>query len=386
MGPLQGIRVVELASIGPGPMACSLLADMGADIIKVDRLVESKLGIEMPVKYQLLNRGRRSISVDLKEPAGIDVVLKLVEQADVLIEGFRPGVTERLGLGPDACLKRNPKLVYGRMTGWGQTGPLSQAAGHDMNYIALTGALHAIGKRDGAPVPPLNLVGDYGGGALYLVMGVLAALLESKSSNKGQVVDAAMTDGSASLMTTFYGLLGAGKWRDERGVNVLDSGAHFYNVYETADGKFISLAPIEAKFYREMLHKVGLDATELPAQWDEESWPRVHAQLEGVFKTKTRDEWCALLEGSDVCFAPVLSLAEAPNHPHNQARQTFIDIDGVTQPNVAPRFSRTPSEVPRPPAARGEHTFEALRDWGFDESALSELSDANVIANTPPVR
>ena len=381
MGPLEGVKIVELAGIGPGPMACMLLADMGADVIKVDRLADAGLGVAMPNKYQLLHRGRKSVAVDLKNPAGVDAVLKLVESADALIEGFRPGVTERMGLGPEDCWARNPKLVYGRMTGWGQTGTLSHAAGHDMNYIALIGALHAIGRKGEAPVPPLNLVGDFGGGALYMVVGVLAALLEAGRSGKGQVVDTAMTDGAASLMTIFYGMLGAGQWKDERGSNVLDTGAHFYDVYETSDGKHVSIASIEAKFYAEMLEKTGLKDAGLPDQWDAASWPEVNAKMKEVFKTKTRDEWCEIMEGSDVCFAPVLNLTEAPNHAHNQARQTFVEIDGVVQPNVAPRFSRTESAIQRPPAAPGEHTEEALREWGFDDAALDSLRKAGAIGD-----
>ncbi len=381
MGPLEGVRIVELAGIGPGPMACMLLADMGATVIKVDRLADAGLGVAMPSKYQLLHRGRKSIAVDLKNPAGVEAVLKLVERADALIEGFRPGVTERMGLGPEDCWARNPKLVYGRMTGWGQEGTLSHAAGHDMNYIALIGALHAIGRKGEAPVPPLNLVGDFGGGALYMVVGVLAALLEAGRSGKGQVVDTAMTDGAASLMTIFYGMLGAGQWQDTRGSNVLDTGAHFYDVYETSDGLHVSIASIEAKFYTEMLEKTGLKDAGLPDQWDAATWPEVNARMKEVFKTKSRDEWCQIMEGSDVCFAPVLSLVEAPKHAHNQARQTFVEIDGVVQPNVAPRFSRTESAIQRPPAAPGEHTEEALREWGFDDSALDSLRQTGAIAD-----
>ncbi len=381
MGPLEGVRIVELAGIGPGPMACMLLADMGADVIKVDRLADAGLGVAMPDKYQLLNRSRKSVALDLKNPAGAEAVLKLVESADALIEGFRPGVTERMGLGPEDCWARNPKLVYGRMTGWGQTGTLSHAAGHDMNYIALVGALHAIGRKGEAPVPPLNLVGDFGGGALYMVVGLLAALLEAGRSGKGQVVDTAMTDGAASLMTIFYGMLGAGQWQDERGSNVLDTGSHFYDVYETSDGKHVSIASIEAKFYAEMLEKTGLKDAGLPDQWDAKSWPEVNAKMKEVFKTKTRDAWCEIMEGSDVCFAPILSLNEAPNHAHNRARQTFVEIDGVVQPNVAPRFSRTESAIQRPPAAPGEHTEEALREWGFDDAGLDALREAGAIAD-----
>ena len=307
-------------------------------------------------------------------------MLRLVEKADALIEGFRPGVTERLGLGPDDCLKRNPKLIYGRMTGWGQEGPLSHAAGHDMNYIALIGALHAIGRRGGPPVPPLNLVGDFGGGALYLAFGIVCGILEAQKSGKGQVVDAAMTDGAASLMTAAYGMKAMGIQTDERGTNILDSGAHFYDVYETSDGKYVSIASIEAKFYAELLEKTGLDKEDLPKQMDKSKWPDMKERLAAVIKTKTRDEWCAIMEGSDVCFAPVLSLEEAPNHPHNKARQTFIEIEGVVQPAAAPRFSRTRSEVQGPAAEPGQHTEAALADWGFAADEIAKLREAGAVA------
>ncbi len=378
-GPLKGLRVVELAGIGPGPMACMMLADMGAEVVKVDRLTDPGLGIAMPAKYQVLHRGRPSIAVDLKSPDGIAVVKRLVERADVLIEGFRPGVTERMGLGPKDCFETNPKLVYGRMTGWGQNGPMARAAGHDMNYIALTGALNAIGPADGPPVPPLNLVGDFGGGTLYLLVGVLAALLEAQQSGKGQVVDAAMVDGAASLMTTFYGLKAAGLWTDERGANLLDGGAHFYSVYETSDGQFVSIGSIEAKFYAELLEKTGLDPAGLPPQMSRESWPVIREKLTAIFKTKTRDEWCEIMEGSDVCFAPVLNLDEAPDHAHMKARGTFAEIDGVVQPAPAPRFSRTPGAIRRPPSPPGADTDETLAAWGFSAGEIAGLRAANAI-------
>jgi len=377
-GPLSGLRVVELAGIGPGPMACMLLAEMGADVIRVDRLVDAKLGFSIPPEKQLLNRGRRSVAINLKHPDGVEAVLGLLEAADVLVEGFRPGVTERMGLGPEDCHARNPGLIYGRMTGWGQHGPLSHAAGHDLNYIALTGALHAIGPAGQGPVPPLNLVGDFGGGALYLVVGVLSALLEARKSGQGQVVDAAMTDGAASLMTTFYGLMASELWTDRRGVNVLDGGAHFYSTYETADNKHIALAPIEAKFYQAFLDLLGLEAEHMP-QWDKDRWPDLKERLAVLVKTRTRDEWCTLLEGTDVCFAPVLSLQEAAQHPHNQARETFVDIDGVIQPNVAPRFARTPSEIPGPPARPGAHSREVLLEWGLEAEEIERLTAAGVV-------
>jgi alpha-methylacyl-CoA racemase len=381
MGVLSGYRIIELAGIGPAPMCAMLLSDMGADVVRIDRLADAGLGIQVQTKYSLLNRGRRSVALDLKRPEATDAVLRMAEKADALIEGFRPGVMERLGLGPDVCLARNPKLVYGRMTGWGQEGPLAQAAGHDINYIALAGALHSIGRRGEAPVPPLNLVGDFGGGALYLALGVVAGILEAQKSGKGQVVDVAMVDGVASLMTAIYGMHGAGIWTNERGTNVLDTGAHYYDVYETRDGKHISVGSIEAKFYQELLERSGLKNEELPRQNDRPSWPRMKERLKALFRTKTRDEWCKIMEGTDICFAPVLSMDEAPQHPHNQIRETFITQDGVTQPAPAPRFSRTPSAIQCPPAVPGEHTQEALRDWGFSSSDLEKLRGCGAIGN-----
>jgi alpha-methylacyl-CoA racemase len=382
MGVLSGYRVIELAGIGPVPMCAMLLSDMGADVLRIDRAADAGLGIAMDVKHNLLNRGRRSVALDLKRPEAIEAVLKLVEKADALIEGFRPGVTERLGLGPDQCLKRNPRLIYGRMTGWGQEGPLAQAAGHDINYIALSGALHSIGRKGEAPVPPLNLVGDFGGGALYLALGVVAGLLEAQKSGKGQVVDAAMVDGAASLMTAIYGMHGAGFWNDQRGDNILDTGAHYYDVYETKDGKHVAIGSIEAKFYAELLRLSGLQGEELPHQQDRKSWPKMKERLKTLFRTKTRDEWSKIMEGSDICFAPVLSMAEAPRHPHNKHRGTFIEEGGVTQPGPAPRFSRTPSKIQRPPARPGEHTEEALRDWGFANSDVETLRKSGAIAKS----
>src|SRR5882757_221584 len=336
MGVLSGYRVIELAGIGPGPMCAMLLSDMGADVLRIDRTADVGLGIAATDnKYNLLNRGRRSVALDLKRPEAIEVVLKLVEKADALIEGFRPGVTERLGLGPEVCLKRNSKLIYGRMTGWGQEGPMALAAGHDINYIALSGALHSIGRAGDKPVPPLNLVGDFGGGALYLALGVVAGLLEAQKSGKGQVVDAAMVDGAASLMTAIYGMHGSGMWSDERGENILDTGAHYYEVYETKDKKFVSIGSIEVKFYEELLRLSGLKGEELPRQQDRKEWPKMKERLTSLFLTKTRDEWCKIMEGSDICFAPVLSMAEAPKHPHNKHRGTFIEDGGVVQPGPA---------------------------------------------------
>ncbi len=373
MGPLTGYRIVEFAGIGPGPMCAMLLSDMGADVLRVDRLSAAGLGISMRSKFDLLSRGRRSVAFDLKKPEAIEAVLKLIEKADALLEGFRPGVMERLGLGPDVCLKRNPRLVYGRMTGWGQEGPLAHAAGHDINYIALTGALHSIGRKGDRPVPPLNLVGDFGGGALYLALGIVAGLLEAQKSGKGQVVDAAMVDGAASLMTAIYGLKAAGVWSGGRGENILDTGAHYYEVYETSDGKYVAVGSIEPKFYEELLELSGLKGQELPHQNDRNAWPAMKERLTRIFKSKTRDEWCRIMEGSDVCFAPVLSMEEAPQHPHNRHRGTFVEVEGVVQPGPAPRFSRTPGRIQRPPASPGEHTEEALRDWGFSSADLDKL-------------
>lgn len=349
MGPLQGIRVVELAGIGPSPMACMLLADLGADVVRIDRPEPADLGVSRPAKYNPMLRNRRLMALDLKHPESAAQVLELVARADVLVEGFRPGVTERLGLGPEVCLARNPRLIYGRMTGWGQTGPLAQAAGHDLNYVALAGVIHAIGRAGQPPSIPLALVGDMGGGALYLVLGVLAALLEARSSGRGQVVDAAIVDGAASLATTFYGLHAAGLWDERRGHNVLDSGAPFYDVYECQDGRWISIGPIEARFYAQLLHKLDLDSAALGEQHDRAAWPRAKVAIAQRFKTQTREQWCALLEGSDVCFAPVLDFSEAPEHPHLKARGTFVNVAGVVQPAPAPRFSRTVPRLPMPP-------------------------------------
>ncbi|MGE0727099.1 MAG: CaiB/BaiF CoA transferase family protein [Acidimicrobiia bacterium] len=380
-GPLTGMKVVELAGIGPGPMCAMLLADLGAEVIRVDRLAAVDLGIERERQFNVLNRGRRSVAVDLKQPEGVDAVLRLIDRADALIEGFRPGVMEKLGLGPDVCLARNPRLVYGRMTGWGQDGPLAKAAGHDINYIALTGALHAIGNAGGPPVPPLNLVGDFGGGALYLAFGLCAGLIHAMRTGEGQVVDAAMTDGASSLMAAIYGLHGSGSWANERGTNVLDTGAHFYGTYECSDGGWISVGSIEGKFHDELVEKLGLTDADLAGRMDGANWPAYKAKLAELFKTKSRAQWCEIMEGTDICFAPVLNLDEAPQHPHNVARGTFIEVDGVTQPGPAPRFSRTPGQVQRPPAARGEHTNEALADWGFTDEELAKLAATGVIGS-----
>lgn len=360
-GPLKGVRVVEFAGIGPGPFCAMLLSDMGADVVRIDRKGGGDGG-----SWQVVNRGRRSVGLDLKLEEDREAALALIGKADALIEGFRPGVMERLGLGPDVCLARNPRLVFGRMTGWGQTGPLAHAAGHDLNYIALTGALHAMGRKGDGPAPPLNLVGDYGGGALYLALGICAALLEAQRSGQGQVVDAAMTDGAASLTAMFWGMRHIGVWTDERDANLLDGGAHFYDTYQCKDGGWVSIGSIEPQFYALLLEKAGLSEDKaFHAQMDRSQWPALSERLAAVIKTKTRDEWCALMEGTDVCFAPVLSWAEAPRHPHNAARETFVEVDGVMQPNIAPRFSRTPSAIQGPPPKGPPDNDAVFADWGI---------------------
>ena len=376
MGPLKGLRVIELAGIGPGPFCAMLLADMGADVVRIDRTEASDLGVPMDKRFDVNGRNRRSVALDLKSAAGRDAVKRLIAGADVLIEGFRPGVAERLGLGPADCHAINPRLVYGRMTGFGQTGPMSQAAGHDLNYIALTGALHAIGPAGGKPVPPLNLVGDYGGGALYLAMGLLAALHERKTSGRGQVVDAAMVDGAASLASIFYGMTASGRWNDQRGNNLLDGGAPFYDTYETADGKYVSIGALEAKFFAEMAERIGLDKRFVKGQYDRKLWPELRAALAAILCGKTRDAWCVLLEGSDACFAPVLSMAEAPQHAHARARQAFIDLDGVVQPGPAPRFDRSTPDAVRAAPAPGAHTDQVLAEAGFTADEIAALHAA----------
>jgi alpha-methylacyl-CoA racemase len=368
MGPLAGVKIVEFTGIGPAPMAGMLLADMGATIIRIDRVASADLGVPLAEEHEFTRRSRAVLNLDLKQPAAIDLALRLIGGADALIEGFRPGVMERLGLGPDVCLRLNPKLAYGRVTGWGQEGPLAQAAGHDLNYIALTGALHAIGRAGQKPTPPLNLVGDYGGGALYLVTGLLAAILSARTTGVGQVVDAAMVDGALSLMTPIYAMQAGGRMSAPRGENQLDSGAYYYEVYECADGQFISLAPIEAKFHIELLRLLEIDAAAMPAQRDPAGWAQWKAVLTERFRTRTRDEWCGLLEGSDACFAPVLSMAEAHAHPHNQARSAFIDVGGYRQPAPAPRFGTTRLAVPRAPGTVSVE--EALAAWNLSPGGL----------------
>ena len=365
MGPLANIKVVEFAGIGPGPMCAMLLADLGATVLRIDRPEPSDLGIQRELRYDLLLRGRPALPLDLKSAEGKALALRLIERADALIEGFRPGVMERLGLGPEECLACNPRLDYGRVTGWGQEGPLAHAAGHDLNYISLIGALHAFGHRDQPPTPPLNLLGDFAGGALYLAFGIVCGILEAQRSGRGQIVDAAMVDGAASLMTAFHGLVASGLATHQRGTNHLDTGSHFYNVYECADGRWISVAAIEGKFYAELLRRLDIDPAILPPQMDREHWVETQARLAAVFKTRTRDEWCDLLEGTDACFAPVLTTDEAPWHPHNAARRTYVEIDDIVQPAPAPRFSRTTADLPAPPQppSRGEAAADVLAAW-----------------------
>ena len=382
MSALSGVKVVEFAGIGPGPFTCMLLADMGADVVRIDRAQNVGRDGEEP-RYATTLRGRPNVAIDLKNVEGRETALKLCERADILIEGFRPGVMERLGLGPEDVFARNSRIVYGRMTGWGQDGPIAHTAGHDINYIALSGALHAIGTKAGGPVPPLNLVGDYGGGALYLAFGVLAAYIEAQRSGQGQVVDAAMVEGAASLMTPTYGYAAATGsergWIDERESNFLDGAAHFYNVYETADGKHICIGSIEPQFYRLLLDTLGLEDGDLEPQNDRSGWQANREKLAGIFKTKTRDEWTEIMGPTDICFAPVLSMGEAPAHPHNAARGSFVEIAGVTQPAAAPKLSRTPGKAGTPPAHAGENTRDALSDWGFDGPDIDSLINGGAV-------
>ncbi len=376
MGPLKGLKIIEMAGIGPGPFCGMVLADLGAEIIRVDRA--SAIGTGS--KKEPSNRGKKSIAVDLKAKEGVEVVLKLVETADAIFEGFRPGVMERLGLGPDVCLARNERIVFGRMTGWGQKGPLANAAGHDINYISLSGALAAIGRPGSPPVPPLNLIGDFGGGGMLLALGLVAALLETKGSKKGQVVDAAMTDGSALLMTMIYSMQSSGMWKTTMGSNLLDGGSHFYDTYECKDGKFISIGSIEPQFYGLLCQIAQLDEKVFAKQMSRDLWPEQKEEIKKIFLKKTRDEWCELMEGTDVCFAPVLDMSEAPQHPHNKERKTFIDLEGVTQPAPAPRFSRTEPEVVSSPSIVGEHTNEVLSSIGLSEEDISSLKTSGAVA------
>ena len=378
-GPLHGLTIVELAGIGPGPFAGMLLSDMGATVIRVERAQNVRGGDPANPPKDILARGRRNIGVDLKNPEGIEAVLRIVEKADGLFEGFRPGVTERLGLGPEVCLARNPRLVYGRMTGWGQEGPYAQAAGHDINYIALAGALEPMGRVGQKPTPPLNMVGDFGGGGMFLAFGMVCAMLEAQRSGLGQVVDAAMVDGSATLMSMFHGMAAVGAHKPERGTNLLDTGAHFYDAYECSDGLFISLGSIEPQFYAELRRLAGLTDAYWDTQMDRNKWPEQKERIGEVFLTKTRDEWCALMEHSDVCFAPVLTLAEAPKHPHNVARKTFTEIAGLTQASPAPRFSRTVAEIQGPPSHAGQDTDSTLAAMGFSAAEIARLHASGAV-------
>ncbi|HWD57017.1 MAG TPA: CaiB/BaiF CoA-transferase family protein [Stellaceae bacterium] len=382
MGPLEGVKIVELAGIGPAPFCAMLFADMGAEVIRVDRAANVGSDTDRDgndARFNLLVRGRRNIAVDLKTKDGQDAVLRLIDRADALIEGFRPGVMERLGLAPDICLKRNKRLVYGRMTGWGQDGPIAHVAGHDINYIALSGALAAIGSAGGPPVPPLNLIGDFGGGALYLAMGVLAGILSARATGKGQVVDCSMVEGAASLMTMMYGALASGAWVEQRGHNRTDGGSHFYHVYETKDGEFISVGSIEPQFYRLLLTHTGLEGADLPAQGDRAQWPAMQARFAKVFKQKTRAEWVEIMQQTDICFAPVLTMSEAIEHEHNRHRGSFVEVDGVAQPAPAPRFSATPTSVQNPPARAGQHTGDILKDWGFSAGEIAALHQSGAV-------
>ena len=378
-GPLAGVRIIEFVGLGPGPFCAMMLSDMGAEVIRLHAKGKAPTFSILNTRFDVMARGRRSLAIDLKKPGAVETVLKLIEQADGLIEGFRPGVMERLGLAPNVCHAHNPKLIYGRMTGWGQHGPLAQAAGHDLNYVALSGALHAMGSESTPPPVPLSLVGDFGGGGLMLAFGIVCALLEAKNTNKGQVIDAAMTDGAALLSAMFYGFKAGGMWTNARHSNFLDGAAHFYDNYRCADGKYVSVAAIEPQFYALLRQKIGAIDAAFDAQNDSREWPDLKEKTAALFALKTRDEWCTLLEGSDACFAPVLDWDEAIHHPHNQARDTFIEIDGVTQPAPAPRFSRTPPAPPAAVAAVGEHTDAILRDWGIDEATITRLRSSGAL-------
>jgi alpha-methylacyl-CoA racemase len=379
MGPLQGIKVLEFEAIGPGPFCGMVLADLGADVLVVDRPSDPGLGLGRGRNVEVMMRGKRSLTLDLKSKDGVAAALELAARADALIEGFRPGVMERLGLGPDVLLAKNPKLIYGRMTGWGQDGPLAARAGHDINYIALTGLLHAIGRAGQSPAPPLNLVGDFGGGGMLLALGIACALVETGRSGKGQVVDAAMVEGAGLLGAMFSGMLASKRWNESaRGVNLLDSGAPWYDAYETKDGKYVSIGSIEPKFYADLLQRLGLEKEALPAQMDVAQWPVLRKRFGEVFRSKTRDEWCTAFEGSDACFAPVLTFSEARGHAHNAARGGYVEVAGIPQPAPAPRFSRTPGAVARKPPERGEGGRAALGDWGFAASEIDKLKRIGV--------
>ncbi len=380
MGPLVGFKIIELAGIGPAPFCGMMLSDMGAEVIQVNRVSGTAPGVHLPRQYNVLSRGRKSIAVDLKHPAGVDAVLRLVATADALIEGFRPGVLERLGLGPDVLHTRNPKLVIGRMTGWGQAGPLAHVAGHDINYIALSGTLSMFGRQGSPPTPPLNLVGDFGGGGMLLAFGILAGILAAQRSGHGQVIDAAMVDGAAVLAASLFGMHAEGLLTEERGTNMLDTGSHFYEVYECADGKYISIGSIEPQFYEELLCLLGVDKADFAEQRNRAKWPEYKTKLASIFKTKSQDAWVELMQDSDVCFAPVLSPSEAPRHPHNQHRGTFITYDGVTQPAPAPRFDRTPPAIQGAVPTPGQHTTEVLQASGFSPEEIRQLHAVGAVA------
>ena len=382
-GPLSGYRIIEIAGIGPGPFAAMLLSDMGAEVIRVERAQAVRGPAPETPHYDVMLRGRRNVALDLKNPDGVATLLDLVASADALIEGFRPGVMERLGVGPDVCLARNPRLVFGRMTGWGQEGPYAQAAGHDINYISLAGALAHFARAGEAPVPPLNMVGDFGGGGMFLAYGVVCALLEAQRSGKGQVVDTAMVDGAAVLMSMFWAFRNIGMFDENApGTNLLDTGAHFYDVFECADGTYVSLGSIEPQFYAELMRITGLEGdAEFAQQMDKSKWPALKERLRAVMKSKTRDEWCALMEHTDVCFAPVLTMAEAAQHPHNVERGTFIEVAGITQPRPAPRFSRTEPVVVSAPAHAGQHSREVLADWGITADRIEALIASGAVAD-----
>jgi len=381
-GPLAGLKIIEMVGLGPGPFAAMMLADMGADVIRIERKLDPDAPNPYPMlgtKFDVMARGRRSLALDLKSPRARQLLLELVSKADALVEGFRPGVMERLGLGPDACMERNPKLVYGRVTGWGQDGPLAPAAGHDLNYVALSGMLAAMGRNSSPPAPPLNLVGDFGGGGMMLAFGVVCALLESRTSGKGQVVDAAMVEGAALLGAMMYGMRAYGQWKDEREANLLDGGAPFYDTYACLDGKFIAVGAIEPQFYDQLLKRTGAADPALGPQWRAQSWPEQKRKFADLFATRTRAQWCALLEGTDACFAPVLDMGEAPLHPHNAARRSFVEVEGVTQPGPAPRFSRSRPEIQRPPPAPGADGAQILLDWGWPAQAVDALQRDKLI-------
>jgi len=376
---LQGYKIIEFAGIGPAPFCGMMLADMGAQVVRIDRTDDAELGVHREPKLNLLNRNKRSIAIDLKNAQGVAAALRLIARADAVVEGFRPGVMERLGLGPEICFKVNPRLVFGRVTGWGQNGPHRAAAGHDINYIALAGVLGAIGRPDQLPVPPLNLVGDFAGGGIYLAFGIACALLETVQSGRGQVIDAAMVDGAASLMTYVFGLRASGRWEDERGRNATDGGAPFYDVYETSDGRHVAIGAIESRFFREFLRRSGMDPTLADRQWDKDSWPALRDAIAKTIRTRSREEWCHILESGDACFSPVLSLGETLDYSHIRARNTFVDHDGVTQPAPAPRLSRTPGSIRSAPPAPGEHTRQVLINWGFSVDEIASLFENKAI-------